>query len=129
MKYFTTLLTLFLLSSCTFIRVDDSIDLGSNYRYIQDYPQTVVYHRTEKYEGVGVNVVDPIVLSYNYNDKYIIAKSKEHVIVNEDAGEKEPILYWIIDKSSAPENVKPMDSLSFYHQVEHLKIELEFKER
>lgn len=129
MKHFRTLLMLFLLSSCTFIRMDDSIDLGSKYRYIQDYPQTIVYHRTEKYEGVGLTVIEPIVLSYDYNEKYIIAKSQEHVAIKQEGEAEKPILYWIIDKSSDPKNIKPMDSLSFYRQVEYLKIELELKER
>ncbi len=51
-----------------FIRMDDSIDLGNKYRYIQDFPQTILYHKTEKYDGIGINAVPPTVLSYDFND-------------------------------------------------------------
>ena len=120
------IILLILLNSCVFIRMDDSIDLGSNYRYIQDYPQTIIYHLSERYEGGGETVVEPIVLSYNCNDKYIIVKSQEHVVIREE-GEEKPFLYWIIDKTNGPENVKPMDSLSFYNQLEYFNIDLGFK--
>lgn len=110
--------------SCVFIRQDDSIDLGNNYRYIQDTPQTIIYHTSEKYEGVGISVIPPIVLSYDFNDKYIIAKSQE---VDEMTGSKEgnPLRYWIIDKSLEGSPVEPMDSVTFFQQLEALKINLE----
>lgn len=110
--------------SCVFIRQDDSIDLGNNYRYIQDTPQTIIYHTSEKYEGVGISVIPPIVLSYDFNDKYIITKSQE---VDEMTGSKEgnPLRYWIIDKSLEGSLVEPMDSVTFFQQLEALKINLE----
>lgn len=68
----------FVLHSCIFIRMDDSIDLGYNYRLIQDYPKVIIYNMdsTSKIVG-GVNILPPIVFSYDFNDKYIIAKSQE----------------------------------------------------
>ena len=62
------------------IRIDDSIDLGHQYRYIQDYPHSIIYHNTKEYKGVGA-VVIPHVSKYDFDEKFIIAKS------------------WIIDKN------------------------------
>jgi len=49
-----------LMSSCTFIRMDDSIDLGNKYRYIQDYPQVIIYNTSSESKGSGVNIVPPV---------------------------------------------------------------------
>ncbi|WP_375581438.1 hypothetical protein ABWH96_10685 [Marivirga tractuosa] len=50
-------------NSCLFIRIDDSVDLGNQYRYIQDYPQVIIYHKNPEYEGGGINIVLPVVLA------------------------------------------------------------------
>jgi hypothetical protein len=109
--------------ACTFIRTDDSIDLGNNYRFIQDAPQTIIYHKTAKYEGTGINIVSPVVLSYKFNDRYIIAKSQE---INEMTGNKDglPIHYWIVDKSTNGASVASMDSVIFYQRLNELNINL-----
>ena len=112
-----------LLDSCVFIRIDDSIDLGSKYRYIQDYPQSIIYHESSKYKGVGTEVIPPIVLSYKFNDRYIIAKSQE---VDEMTGIKKALVvhYWIVDKTIDGAPVEPMDSINFYQRLKELKINL-----
>jgi hypothetical protein len=117
-----------LLSSCSFIRMDDSINLGDKFRYIQDYPQTIIYHETEKYNGTGVNVIDPVVKNYSFNDRYIIAKSQKEEIIKKDDSLKTPIQYWIIDKKEKLNLIKPMDSAIFYQRLKDLGIELRFKE-
>lgn len=125
MRKLLIILFVFALShSCVFIRMDDSIDLGNNYRYIQDYPQGIIYHKTPKYEGGGVNIVPPVVLSYKYNDRYIIAKTQE---VDEMTGNKEgkPIHYWIVDKTASGSPVNPLDSISFFKKLNELNINLE----
>jgi hypothetical protein len=111
------------LDSCVFIRIDDSIDLGNKYRYIQDYPQVIVYHKTPKYKGGGINIIPPIVLSYKFNDRYIVAKSQE---VDEMTGNKKaiPIHYWIVDKTTDGAPVEPIDSINFYQRLKDLKINL-----
>ena len=68
-----------------FIRMDDSIDLGNDYRYIQDYPQTIVL-------GERKEIVMPIVLRYDYDEYYIIAKTKDL--------ETNDTLFWIVNKKS-----------------------------
>lgn len=117
-----------LLNSCSFIRMDDSIDLGDKFRYIQDYPQTIIYHNTKEYKGTGVNVIDPVVIAYSFDDRYIIAKSQEEEIIKRNDSVEKPIRYWIIDKKEKPDSVKPMDSVSFYKRLRDLKIELKLKE-
>ena len=125
-----TLKSLFILpilaSSCILIHTDDSIDLGNNYRYIQDTPQVIVYHKTHEYKGVGVNIVPPLVKSYAFNDRYIIAKSKE---VDEMTGveKRTPFLYWLIDKTRNGIEVEPMDSLAFYNKIIEQRIYLKLK--
>ena len=42
------------------IRIDDSVDLGNQYRYIQDYPYSIVYHETKEYKDEGAEVIVPI---------------------------------------------------------------------
>lgn len=122
-----TLFVMLLIQSCIGIRQDDSIDLGNNYRFIQDTPQTIIYHSGDKYEGTGEEVIPPIVLSYQFNERYIIAKSQE---VDEMTGGKEgkPIRYWIIDKQIETPSIKPKDSIDFYKFLKMKDIELHFEE-
>lgn len=114
-----------LMSSCTFTRMDDSIDLGNKYRYIQDSPQAIIYNTSPESKGSGVNIVPPVVKSYAFNDRYIIAKSQE---VDEMTGNPEgkPIYYWIVDKTSKGASVEPMDSVTFYKKLEEKNIDLSF---
>jgi len=115
-----------LMSSCTFIRMDDSIDLGNKYRYIQDAPQVIIYQTISESKGSGVNIVPPVVKSYAFNDRYIIAKSQE---VDEMTGNPEgkPIHYWIVDKTSKGASVEPMDSTAFYAALKEKQIKLRLK--
>ena len=76
------------------IRIDDSIDLGHQYRYIQDYPHSIIYHNTKEYKGVGA-VVIPHVSKYDFDEKFIIAKSVDEV----GYGRTTDTFYWIIDKN------------------------------
>ncbi len=122
-RLFIALLASMLLHSCVFIRMDDSIDLGSKYRYIQDSPQTIIYHESSKYEGIGAEIIPPVVLSYKFNERYIIAKSQ---VVDEMTGSEEgkPIHYWIVDKTMDGAPVNPLDSVTFYQRLKELDIDL-----
>lgn len=103
--------------------MNNSIDLGNNCRFIQDTPQTIIYHSNDKYEGVGIEIIPPIVLSYDFDDKYIIAKSQE---VDKMTGNKEgkSRRFWIIDKTTKGKKVEPMDSIIFYQRLQELNINL-----
>ncbi len=104
--------------SCVFIRLDDSIDLGNKYRYIQDYPQAILYHKTQTYKGGGINIVPPVITNYNFNGRYIIAKSI-------DMYDKQT-KYWIVDKALKGNKVEPLDSMGFDRKIIELKINLKF---
>ena len=51
--------------------MDDIIDLGNNYVYIQDTPKTILYRGSE---GLRKVIIPPTVLSYKFDEQYIIAK-------------------------------------------------------
>ncbi len=114
---------LIIFQSCVFIRMDDSIDLGGNYRYIQDTPQSIIFHEADSYEGTGVIVVPYCILSYSYNDKFIIAKTQE---VEENSGRKieNSFQYWIVNKELKESNVKLLDFESFNRKLIELNIDL-----
>jgi hypothetical protein len=76
------------------IRIDDSVDLGHQYRYIQDYPYSIIYHNSKEYEGVGTEVI-PHVSTYNFDENFIIAKSVDEV----GFGRTTDTSFWIIDKN------------------------------
>ncbi len=116
------------IQSCVFIRTDNSIDLGNNYRFIQDTPQTIIYHNDDEYIGSGIEIVPPIVLEYEFNDRYIIAKSQE---VDEITGRKKDKLnkYWIIDKKMKGNSINPMDSISFYETLKTKNIGIDLPDR
>jgi hypothetical protein len=108
-----------LCTSCVFIHMDDSIDLGGRYRYLQDYPQSIIYHESSEYEGIGTEVIPGLIKDYEFNKRYIIAKSK-----NLDSHDLE---YWIIDKEQEFTEIHPLDSLTFFHSLINNKIELSLK--
>lgn len=122
-KRISFIILTFLIYSCGNVNQESSIDLGSNYRYIPENPKAIIYNTDKKFKDNGVNIVPPIVLSYDFNDYYIIAKSQE---VNEMTGDKEgkPTRYWIIDKSLKGSPVNPMDSLTFYQTLKKENITL-----
>ena len=90
MKKFLFMSITVLIQSCIMDRIDSSIDLGNKYRYVQDYPQTIIYHESAEYEGGGRQIIPPIVADYDYNERYIIALS--------ESSEDGSVDYWIIDK-------------------------------
>ena len=115
-----TIMIFFLFNSCIYMHTDDSIDLGDNYRFIQDYPKTIIYHRTPKYNGTGLQIIPPNVEEYNFDKSYIIARTKD---------ENEVIKYWILDKSSYKIDIplQPMDSVEFYKSLSAKNINLSFE--
>ncbi|SEH97907.1 hypothetical protein SAMN02927937_02513 [Paenimyroides aquimaris] len=121
--YFLLILT----QSCIGIRTDDSINLGNNYRFIQDTPQTIIYHSNDNYEGIGVEIIPPMVLSYQFDDRYIIVKSQD---IDETTGniEGKSIRYWIIDKRLRANSVESLDSINFYRILDERNISLRFSD-
>ena len=125
-KIYLISIGLFLINSCVFIRTDDSIDLGDKYRYIQDYPQAIMYHKSDEYDGLGIYIVPPVVIDYKFNEYYIIAKSQEEPKYVSNQEITTEIFYWIIDKKEKGASVRSLDSISFYRKLKELNIELKF---
>lgn len=68
----------------------------------------------------GITMIEPKVVSYNFNDKYIIAKT---VGVYDEA-----IKYWIIDKElNRSSNLIGLDSIAFQKELldRNIKLKLE----
>ena len=97
------------------IRIDDSIDLGNNYRYIQDYPRTIIHYGTKEYEGVGVEVIPPNILKYKSNKEFVIAKTVDI--------ELKDTIFWILNKQK---NIVKQytDSILFAEEIETQKIDM-----
>jgi hypothetical protein len=98
--------------------MDDSIDLGNKYRYIQDYPQVIIYHNTDKYKGTGNEIISPIILEYNFNEEFIVAKTRD--LETKDA------IFWIINKMEQ-KTEKFLDSLEFCTILKERNINLTLK--
>lgn len=120
MRNFTLLLILiFTFNSCVYRHTEDIIDLGSKYYFLPDgRMSTIGYNTAEEGENrSGIEMVEPKVVKYSFNNKYIIAKSV-------GALDKE-VKYWIIDKGLTKKNMPiSLDSISFYEELLNKKIEL-----
>lgn len=106
-----------MLTSCIFMHFDNSVDLGAGYYYVPDGDfSSIVKSKKETYDGIGEEIVPPIVTNYNYNTYFIIVKSVD----------SEMISYWIIDKNRTGK-ITPLDSLSFYRLNKQKKTGLTFE--
>ena len=104
-----------ILLSHVLIRIDDSIDFGDKYRYVQDSPSALIYHNTKEYKGSGGIVVPGFILKYNYDHDYIILQNL--------SWETKDTLYWIVDKPTQDkESFK--DSTAFISALESKGIEM-----
>ncbi|NDV58063.1 hypothetical protein [Bacteroides sp. 519] len=119
------LICMFFISTIVFVaiflpvltKMDDSVNLGDKYLYIQDYPQAIISYETDEYKGIGHFVVPPIIIDYNFNNEFIIAITKD-LEVND-------IIYWIVDKKT--QIVEQFsDRLDFYHTLNEKNVDLGF---
>ena len=68
----------------------------------------------------GTTMVEPKVVKYNFNEKYIIAKS---IGVYENQ-----VKYWIINKGLVQKKMpRSLDSISFYSELLNKRIDLKLK--
>ena len=110
---------LFLLSiSCIYNHTATTENLGSGYFYIGDGQESQILSGDEK-KNSGITIIPQEVIEYNFDNRYIIAKSIENRNLQQ---------YWIVDKQSH-ESVSPLDSLSFAKEIKRLKIDLKLKSR
>lgn len=115
-----TMLSLFL-TSCQFMHYDDSESLGNQFYFVKDGQFSSIVKSTDKeYKGTGYEVIPPLVISYNSNKEYIIAKSKD---------ENQSVKYWILDKAKHSREIplNSLDSIQFYRMLSEKNIELKFK--
>lgn len=56
-----------------FIRIDDSINLGGGYYYVQDYPQCICCYPKPGKVVLPIGDAEEIVVKVQYNDSVIIA--------------------------------------------------------
>jgi hypothetical protein len=104
-----------LLLSHLLIRIDDSFDFGDKYRYVRDYPQTLIYHEAEEYKGIGDIVVEGFILKYNYDQDYIILQNR--------ALESKDTLYWIVTKPTR-DTISFKDTMAFISALKEKGIEM-----
>ena len=133
-KNLSLIIILFLFLSCSFYSDED---LGSNYWFWEDGNQSQIVH-SNNMPISGYTIIDANVSRYNFNDRYIIAKSNWLIKNGQDT-------YWIIDKSIKINNdttlspklyekelkrglKAPMDSITFYKYLKKNKIDLRFED-
>lgn len=71
--FLTIVLLLFWIVFPVFIRIDDSIDLGNGYYYVQDYPQCICRFPKPGKVIIPMGDKEEIVVRVLYNDSIIIA--------------------------------------------------------
>jgi len=100
---------------------NDNKDLGNEFYFVRDGKfSSIIKSEKEEYKGIeGAEVIPPLVTHYNFNDNYIIAKTK-----NENK-----IGYWIVEKINykIEKPLNPLDSIKFYKMLSEKDIELTFK--
>ena len=104
----------------------ETIELGNGYYYLADgkESQILLNLKPESKSKFGKTIIPPEVIQYNYDDNFIIAQTLEKVNV------KELLKYWIVEKVNKDiDAVIPLDSLSFYKNIDILGIKIKLKPR
>lgn len=104
--------------SCIYNHTAITENLGGDYFYLADGHESQIILGNEKMDS-GITIIPQEVVEYNFNQRYIIARSIN--IVKKDQ-------YWIVDKESKG-LVSPLDSTGFVTEMKRLKIYLKLKER
>ena len=129
------LLFVLLLSGCSCHNWMRIVELGNNFALVEADDTSINY---DYYGGqncflgkYAAGVVPVEVLAYNYNERWIIAKSgSEH--------RPQETTFWIVDKDFnftrlgfheelKEQTIGPLDSLQFYQKLKELNINLELK--
>ena len=100
---------------------DDSESLGGDFYYLPDGKfSSILYNFNPENKSSRSEVIPPSVTNYNFNEKHIIAKTKD---------EKQSVKYWLVVKSNYRiENpLVPLDSIQFYKILSKKNINLIFK--
>lgn len=125
---------IFLEVSCSnYCRLLGEKPLGNNFTLVESDKDhiNIIYCTSKPCCDVGINIVPSNIVEYNFNSKWIVAKSKDSIKEN----------YWLIDKefkikfeheSNMKEKVLshvigPIDSVSFVLKSKEMGVNLEFK--
>ena len=109
------------LCSCVFRHMNIEEKLGNGYYYIGAGNESQILYNKKGNTNSGLIVTGAEILEYNYNGKFIIAKSKTVI--------GDTLKFWIIDKTIEYGDYKSLDSIEFYEKKEKLKIDLNLKKR
>ncbi len=114
-------LSLILLTSCVYDHTDSIIELGNNYYFVADGNESEILLNISKSSGhkVGRIITGKEVVEYNFDEKYIIAKS-----IN-DGVEK----FWFIEKQIDLDSIRSLSLNDFYSKIEEMNIEMPLKKR
>ncbi|MGK4568147.1 DUF3997 domain-containing protein [Flavobacterium sp. 3HN19-14] len=108
--------------SCVYNHTSNTENLGNGYFFLGDGNESQILVGNEK-KNYGSTVVPQEVIKYNFDEKYIIAKSL-NVLDNKTIES-----YWIIDKQNKKDSIYGLDSLSFVKKIKKLSINLILKSR
>lgn len=110
-----------ILTSCVYNHTAKTEDLGNGYFYLGDgnESQILLNKNRKKNKSIGLIVTGSEIVKYNYDDKYIIAKSLREK--NE--------LYWIIDKELPIDSVNPLTETEYKTELKTRGITLTLKKR
>ncbi|MEP6712714.1 MAG: hypothetical protein ABJA37_09875 [Ferruginibacter sp.] len=102
------------------------IELGNDFYYLGDgsESQILLNLKPGAKSKVGKTIIPPEVIKYNYDESFIIAQTLERV------NSKELYKYWIVEKTKKnQELVNPLDSITFYKNIDSLLIKIKLKPR
>lgn len=102
------------------------IELGNDFYYLGDgsESQILLNLKPGAKSKVGKTIIPPEVIRYNYDESFIIAQTLERV------NSKELYKYWIVEKTKKnQELVNPLDSITFYKNIDSLLIKIKLKPR
>ena len=120
-KAFLSIIVMTILSSCIYNDTAITEDLGGQYFYLGAGNESQILLGNEK-TNTGITIVPQEVVEYNFDSRYIIAKS----IMNIDNVTKQT--FWIVDKKDKNSPLL-LDSISFTKKVEELNLKLKLKLR
>lgn len=104
------------------IQMDDLVDLGENYYFINNGKESTILLNTAV-KGrpiIGDEVIPSEVVQYSSNSQFIIALS-----IDRETSQK---MYWVIDKRSQEKLPVSSDSLQFNKYLDLKDIKLKLKE-
>ena len=127
MLQLSLLLIPFLLTSCNYCKLWGVTSMGNNFSIVEsDKDHVAINYCTSQCCDSGIPIVPSNITEYNFNSKWIIAKS-----INSSTNS-----YWIIEKEFKIESdshlrekifnhvLGPLDSIDFRKKIDENKIEL-----